>query len=126
VLHRDGVGFDLDASRIAYLRYLRRERQQSPRSKADADYQRAKTEPVRMRIAEKQRTTIPLYAIAVTDQIVGVLLTHLGSMPAIIGGRDLQLRRPVEQCVFDTRVAISEAASKLADQRGEPPEDDAA
>ena len=44
VLHRapDGGGFPLDQSRVAYLRYLRRERRQSPRSEADADFQRAK------------------------------------------------------------------------------------
>ena len=31
VLHRDGGGFPVDESRVAYLRCLRRERQQSPR-----------------------------------------------------------------------------------------------
>jgi hypothetical protein len=65
-------------------------------------------------------------SIATIDKVVGIMLTHLGSMPAIIGGRDLQLRRRVEQCVYDARLAISAAASTMADQRGEPPEDDAA
>jgi hypothetical protein len=37
VIQRQGDGFPLDRSRVAYLRYLRRERQQSPRSEADAD-----------------------------------------------------------------------------------------
>ena len=32
VIQRQGDGFPLDQSRVAYLRYLRRERQQSPRS----------------------------------------------------------------------------------------------
>ena len=31
VIQRQGDGFPLDQSRVAYLRYLRRERQQSPR-----------------------------------------------------------------------------------------------
>src|SRR4029077_13163559 len=44
VIKRQGVGFPLDKSRIAYLRYLRRERQQSPRSKADAAHVAVKTE----------------------------------------------------------------------------------
>jgi hypothetical protein len=37
VIQRQGDGFPLDQSRVAYLRYLRRERRQSPRSDADAD-----------------------------------------------------------------------------------------
>jgi hypothetical protein len=36
VIQRQGDGFPLDQSRVAYLRYLRRERQQSPRTVADA------------------------------------------------------------------------------------------
>ena len=32
VIQRQGDGFPLDQSRVAYLRYLRRERQQSPRT----------------------------------------------------------------------------------------------
>jgi hypothetical protein len=43
VLHRasDGSGFDVDASRVAYLRYLRRERRQSPLAEADAEHANA-------------------------------------------------------------------------------------
>jgi hypothetical protein len=128
VLHREGDGFPLDASRVAYLRFLRRERQRSPRSEADADFQKAKTRLINLRIMEKARTTITLAdAIAQVDEVVGIMLTHLGGMPAVIGGNDLPLRRRVERCVCDTRVAISTAASKLADERGEPLEpDDAA
>jgi hypothetical protein len=60
VIQRQGDGFPLDQSRVAYLRYLRRERRQSPRSEADADFQRAKSELIRIRIAEKKKTLIPL------------------------------------------------------------------
>jgi len=44
VLHRapGGSGFDVDASRVAYLRYLRRERQQSPRTETDAEHAKAR------------------------------------------------------------------------------------
>ena len=38
VIQRQGDGFPLDQSRVAYLRYLRRERRQSPRAEADADH----------------------------------------------------------------------------------------
>ena len=36
VIQRQGDGFPLDQSRIAYLRYLRREHRRSPRAEADA------------------------------------------------------------------------------------------
>ena len=60
VIQRQGDGFPLDQSRVAYLRYLWRERRQSPRGEADADFQRAKAELIRLRIAEKQLHLIPL------------------------------------------------------------------
>jgi hypothetical protein len=44
VIQRQGGGFPLDQSRVAYLRYLRRERRQSPRSEADADHVKVKAE----------------------------------------------------------------------------------
>jgi hypothetical protein len=43
VIQRQGDGFPLDQSRVAYLRYLRRERRQSPRAEADADDVKVKT-----------------------------------------------------------------------------------
>ena len=39
VIQRQGDGFPLDQGRVAYLRYLRRERKQSPRGEANADFQ---------------------------------------------------------------------------------------
>jgi hypothetical protein len=36
VIQRQGDGFPLDQSRVAYLRYLRREHRRSPRAEADA------------------------------------------------------------------------------------------
>src|SRR5215813_9017995 len=53
VIQRQGDGFPLDQSRVAYLRYLRRERRQSPRSEADADHVKAKAELLQVRLAER-------------------------------------------------------------------------
>ena len=53
VIQRQGDVFPLDQSRVAYLRYLRRERRQSPRSEADAEHAKAKAALLRLRIAEK-------------------------------------------------------------------------
>jgi hypothetical protein len=125
VIQRQGDGFPLDQSRVAYLRYLRRERQQSPRSEADADLQRAKSELIRIRIQEKQRRLINAEeAYAQIDQMVGLFLTGLSGFAARCGGRDLAVRRVIDQAVFDLRREISEAATKLA-EAGEPVLDDA-
>jgi hypothetical protein len=120
-----GSGFDVDASRVAYLRFLRRERRQSPRSEADADFQRAKAELIRLRIAEKQRTLIPLdEAVGHMDEVIGLFLSRLSGFAARCGGRDLVVRRAIDKAVYDLRVELSEACSKMADQRGEPALDD--
>ena len=42
VIQRQGDGFPLDGSRVAYLRFLKRERKHSPRSEADAAFTAAK------------------------------------------------------------------------------------
>ena len=59
VIQRQGDGFPLDASRVAYLRFLRRERQQSPRATADAEHASAKAALLRIRIEEKKRELVP-------------------------------------------------------------------
>src|SRR3954469_15597474 len=59
VIQRQGDSFLLDQSRVAYLRYLRRERQHSPRAAADAEFALAKAELVRLRVAEKKPELIP-------------------------------------------------------------------
>ena len=53
VIQRQGDGFALDQCRVAYLRYLRRERQQSPRSETDADHVKVKTEMLQLRLTER-------------------------------------------------------------------------
>jgi len=116
VFQRQGSGFPLDQSRVAYLRFLRREKRQSPRSEAEADFQRAKSELIRLRIAEKQRYLIPLdEAIGHMDELVGVFLTHLSGLAARCGGRDLTVRRAIDKAVFEMRVEISQAATAPAD-----------
>jgi hypothetical protein len=58
LIQRQGDGFPLDQSRIAYLRYLRRERRQSPRSEADVAHVAVKTEMLQMRLMEKKRKLV--------------------------------------------------------------------
>lgn len=53
VIQRQGSGFPPDQSRVAYLRYLRLERRQSPCSEADAGHVKVKTEMLELRLMEK-------------------------------------------------------------------------
>ena len=131
VLHcaPDGSGFPLDQNRVAYLRFLRRQRKQSPRTEADAEFQKAKTELMRIRIAEKKKALMPYdEVLAHQEELIGLFLTHLSGFAARCGGQDLVVRRAIDQAVYETRVKIAEAARKLADHYRKPedgePEDD--
>lgn len=79
MIQRQGDRFPLDQSRVAYLRYLRRERQQSPRSDADADHVKVKTEMLQFRLMEeKKRELVRRDEVdALIDDIAGVTLTEL-------------------------------------------------
>ena len=83
VILRQGDGFPLDQSRVAYLRYLRRERRQSPRAEADAEHATAKAEMLHIQIAEKRHVLVKRdKANELIDQIAGTVLTHLSGMAA--------------------------------------------
>ena len=121
VIQRQGDGFPLDRSRVAYLRYLRRERRQSPRSEADAEHAKAKAALLRLRIAEKQRELVPRADFnAVIDGIAGVVLSHLSGMAARCSN-DLATRRKIDAVVYEVRKEMAKVALEMADKNGEPP-----
>jgi hypothetical protein len=122
VIQREGDGFPLDQSRVAYLRYLRRERQQSPRAEADADHVRVKTEMLQMRLMEKRRELVRRADVdALIDGIAGVTLTALSSLPARCAPRgDLAIQRRIERVVFEERTEIANVCQEMADKQGEP------
>ena len=92
VIQQLGDGFPLDQSRVAYLRYLRRERKQSPRAAADAEHALAKAALLRIRIMEKQRKLVLREdVVALIDAMCGITLTHLSGMAARCGSRDMQV-----------------------------------
>ena len=76
---------------------------------------------VRLRIEEKRKTLIPADDAAAVRKRAAIVLTAMSRMAARIGGHDLQLRRKVDQIVFESRVARANAFNKLADADGEPP-----
>jgi hypothetical protein len=123
VIQRQGDGFPLDQSRVAYLRYLRRERQQSPRGEADAAHVAVKTEMLQLRLMEKKRELVRRADVdELIDGIAGVVLTHLSCLPARSAPRgDLATRRAIERVVFEVRSEIAKVCLEMADKNGEPP-----
>jgi phage terminase Nu1 subunit (DNA packaging protein) len=123
VIQRQGDGFPLDKSRVAYLRYLRREHRRSPRAEADADHVKVKTEMLQLRLMEKRRELVRRTDVdALLDGIAGTVLTHLSSLPARCAPHgDLATRRRIEGVVFEIRREIAAVCETQADQNGEPP-----
>ena len=121
VIQRQGDGFPLDQSRVAYLRYFRRKRRQSPHPEADAAHAKAKTELLQITIMEKQRALVRRDAVdELIDQIAGTVLTHLSGMSARCS-RDLVVRRNIDAVVRQIRTEIAQVCEQIGDERGEPP-----
>ena len=71
------------ASRLKYIKQLRSEHQRSPRTQADANHVKVKTEMLQLRLMEKRRELVRRDDVdALIDEIAGVTLTHLSSLPA--------------------------------------------
>ena len=121
VIQRQGDGFPLDQSRVAYLRYLRRERRQSPRSEADADHVKVKTEMLQLRLMEKKRELVRRADVdELIDTLAGVVLTHLSGMAARCSS-DLMVRRKIDAVVYEVRKEMAKVALEMADKNGGPP-----
>jgi predicted ArsR family transcriptional regulator len=118
----DGL-FDQDVSRLKYFNHLRSEHRRSPRAAADAEHASAKAALVRIRIMEKQHELVKRDAHeAMIDQIAGIMLTALSSLPARCaphGGP--VVRRNIERAVFELRSEIASICQAQADLNGEPP-----
>jgi hypothetical protein len=126
VIQRQGDGFLFDQSRVVYLRYLRREHRRSPRAEADADHVKVKTEMLQLRLMERRRELVRRDEVdALIDDIAGVTLTALSSLPARCAPRsDRAIRRNIERVVFEVRTEIANVCLQMADKCGEPPLDD--
>ena len=121
VIQRQGDGFPLDQNRVAYLRYLRRERRQQPRAEADAAHITVKTEMLKLQLASKRRELVRRADVdALIDGIAGVTLTALSSLPARCAPRgDLAIRRSIERVVFEVRTEIAKVCQEMADKCGD-------
>jgi hypothetical protein len=116
--------YDQTASRLRYIKHLRDQHRRSPRTDADADHVRVKTEMLQLRLMEKKRELVKQEDVdELIDEIAGTVLTHLSGMAARCS-RDMQVRRNIDAVVMQIRREISEACSEAADERNEPPLDE--
>ena len=116
MIQRQGDGFPLDQSRVAYLRYLRRERRQSPQSEARVRLDTAKARDLEIRNGVREgKLMLTEGDVAFIDELCGVFLTGLSGLPAQCT-RDVTVRRSIEAAIFELRRKISETAAARVEQ----------
>ncbi|MGY3610736.1 hypothetical protein [Bradyrhizobium sp. Leo121] len=107
----------LDQSRVTHPRYLRPERLQLSRTRADADHVKVKTEMRQLLLLEKKRELVRRTNVdALIDEVAGTVLMHLSARCS----RDMLGRRNIDAVVTQIRREISEARSQAADAPNEP------
>ena len=86
---------------MRYLRWLRDPERRSVRTQADAEHVKAKTEMLQLKLAEKRGELVRQSDVdALIDELVGVTLTAMSSMPARCAPRgDLATRRCIERVI---------------------------
>ena len=96
---------------------------QSPRSEADADHVKVKTEMQQLRLMQKKRELVGRTDVdELIDQIAGVTLTALSCLPVRCAPRgDLAIRHSIERVVFEVHTEIANVCKRMADKGGEPP-----
>ena len=115
--------YDQSASRLKYIKHLRAEHRRSLRSEADADFQRAKAELIRLRVAKERRELMPVADHnSLLDSFAGIVLTKLCGLPARVAGADLGARRKAEAVIFELRTELANACQQRANECAEPNE----
>jgi hypothetical protein len=99
---------DIDKSRLAYIEHLRARPQRSP---AADKLREAKAKEVELRVAERCHELVERDAATeVVEDSIAAILLGLQGMAARIGGRDLALRKRIDDEVYRIR---AEAAARL-------------
>jgi hypothetical protein len=110
---KDETGkFLLDETRHRYLRKLREMRRTSPAAEAHAQYQQAKARRLQLENARLESRLMEVDDhIAGVDEIVGIMLTGLSSLPARCT-RDMGVRRAIEAGIVEIRKEIALKAAE--------------
>jgi hypothetical protein len=106
--------FDIDATRVKYIQHLRRARRTSPETTARAAYDQAKAHDLAVRSAIRDGTLMETdEAMAIIDELMGILLTGLSGMAARIT-RDMEVRRAIDREVYNLRQALADKCAQRA------------
>ena len=104
---------DADASILAYIRFIRNAR---PQSAAADRLREAKAIAVEMRTQREAHNLIETdEALAVVEDQGGIVLTVLGGLSARVAGRDLTLRRKIEDVIYELRTAMADRMREQAE-----------
>jgi hypothetical protein len=97
---KDG-SFDLDACRIAYIRYLRSEDRRGAKSATASRVQEARANEIELRTAREEGRLVPLEGVqAAFADILGTYRYELTGVPAA-SSRDLAVRSEIEKHLND-------------------------
>ena len=107
--------FDLDVSRVRYLRHLRERRPGGGEHRKAFEKARADRERLKL-MKECGEVCYMSEFIEAGDQMVYVVQNWLEPVPGQVGGRDLKLRKLVEDKLRAAQNLMSEDMLKLADQ----------
>jgi hypothetical protein len=123
ILKRSADGrFDLDACRVAYIRWLRAAPQRHARSGASTRAQELKVQKLELDLAREHGRLIEIEEVeAAVQDILSTYVAELRGVPAA-ATRDIELRRTVEGKLRDAiercRSRFDQALAAL--RRGEP------
>ena len=113
--------FNLDDSRVRYIRWLRDPERRSAKSKVDQEFTQAKAELIRIRIAEKQKVLMLTdEAMEVGEKLIGTMLTAMGGMAprvARCAGNSVAVRREVDAIVYETVCLLPTSSTSLPRKR---------
>jgi hypothetical protein len=107
--------YDPDNARIAYIRWLRAPERRTARSEAAAQYHTMKSRYLALKIAEAEGKLADVEEVNdFIDQFGALVVTEIEAVPARVAGRDLPLRRKLEQAAFDLRTKIADKAMEIS------------
>lgn len=93
--------FDLDACRLAYIRYLRSEDRRGAKSATASRVQEARAKEIELRTAREEGRLVPLEGVqAAIADILGTYRYELTGVPAA-SSRDLAVRSEIEKHLND-------------------------
>lgn len=109
--------FDLDACRVAYIRWLRSDERRASKAVTTSRFQEARAADLEQRTAERNKDLLKqaqAEAISVIDEFYGGLRSDLMAIPARVTA-DIALRRRIEDGIDDAFGASAKRSLAAAD-----------